>query len=159
MAGPLPSSPFLLPPQAVPDSSFTAAPFLPAPAEDLLQAGTFNKEVEVIIGTNKDEGLDSIITAWSDPDFYSNLRDNWDTVGTPRLLGLMREADVTAADVQKSREILDFYVGGLENITEANVQGLIDMMTDSEMLYGVDKTMGYLLEQGVTVYQYILTHR
>ena len=159
MAGPTPSSPCLLLHQAVPDSSFTAAPFLPAPAEDLLQAGHFNKEVEVIIGTNKDEGLDSIITAWSDPNFYSNVRDNWDTLVPPRLLGLMRESDVTAEDVEKSHKILDFYVGGLENITEANVQGLINMMTDSEMLYGVDKTVGYLMEQGVTVYQYILTHR
>merc|ERR1719450_462592 len=32
-------------------------------------------------------------------------------------------------------------------------------MTDSSMLYGVHKTIGYLLEEGMIVYQYMLTHK
>ena len=34
-----------------------------------------------------------------------------------------------------------------------------DMMTDSEFLFGVHKAIGYLVDQGVTVYHYILTHK
>ena len=143
----------------MPDSLFTSSPFLPAPAEELLQSGQFNSEVEVILGTCKDEGLSEFLDAWLDPEFFETIRDGWDTAGTARILGLMRYSDVTPADVEKARKIIDAYVGGVENITMSNIQSLIDMMTDSEMLYGVHKTIGYLLEEGMTVYQYMLTHK
>ena len=145
--------------QAVPDSLFTTSPFLPAPAEELLESGQFNSEVEVILGTCKDEGLSDFSDAWLDPEFFETIRDTWDTAGTARILGLMRFSDVTPADVEKARQIIDAYVGGVGNFTMSNIQSLIDMMTDSSMLYGVHKTIGYLLEEGMTVYQYVLTHK
>ena len=37
----------------VPDSQFTSSPFLPDTPENLLQAGTFNTEVQVMLGLNK----------------------------------------------------------------------------------------------------------
>ena len=141
----------------MPDSSFTSTPFLPAPAEELLQSGQFNTNVEVILGTCKDEGLD--ISAWTDPDFFEDLRNNWETLGVARLLGLTKMSDVTGEDVEKARKLLEFYVGGVENVTMANVQSLVDMMTDSEFLFGVHKKIGYLVDQGITVYHYVLTHR
>jgi len=145
--------------QAVPDSLFTSSPFLPAPAEELLQTGQFNSDIEVIIGTCKDEGLSDFADAWLDPDFFETIRNTFDTAGTARILGLMRYSEVTPEDVEKARKIIDAYVGGVENITSSNIQNLIDMMTDSSMLYGAHKKIGYLLDQGVTVYQYMLTHR
>merc|ERR1712037_102577 len=141
--------------QAVPDSLFTTFPFLPAPAEELLQTGQFHGEVEVILGTCKDEGLSDFSDAWLDPEFFESIRDTWDTAGTARILGLMRYSDVTPADVEKARKIIDAYVGGVGNFTMSNIQSLVDMMTDSSMLYGVHKTIGYLLEEGMTVYQYV----
>ena len=143
----------------MPDSLFTTSPFLPAPAEELLQSGQFNSEVEVILGTCKDEGLSDFSDAWLDPEFFESIRESWDTAGAARILGLMRYSDVTPADVEKASKIIDAYVGGVENFTMSNIQSLIDMMTDSSMLYGVHKTIGYLLEEGMTVYQYILTHK
>jgi len=145
--------------QAVPDSSFTSSPFLPASPEELLRSGQFNTDVEVILGTCKDEGLGNFISAWTDPNFFEDLRNNWETVGVARLLGLTKISDVTSEDVEKAQKLLEFYVGGVENVTMANVQSLVDMMTDSEFLFGVHKKIGYLVHQGVTVYHYILTHR
>ena len=143
----------------MPDSTFTSEPFLPAPAEELLQSGQFNTNVEVILGTCKDEGLSNFISAWIDPDFFEGLRDNWESVGVARLLGLTKMSDVTPEHVEQARKLLDFYVGGVENITMANVQSLVDMMTDSEFLFGVHKKIGFLVNQNITVYQYVLTHR
>lgn len=143
----------------MPDFSFTPFPFLPAAVEDLLENGQFNTEVEVVLGTTKDEGLGTVIGAWVDPDWYENLRNNFDTEGTARILGIIRASDVTEDDIAKAHQLLNFYVGGVENIIEANVRGLIDMMTDSEMLYGVHKTIHYLKLHNMTVFQYILTHR
>ena len=115
--------------------------------------------MEVIVGTCKDEGLGQFIAAWSDPEFFDNLRTNWDTVGVATVLGLTRVSDVTPEDVEDARNLLEFYVGGVENMTMDNVQSLVDMMTDSSFLYGVHKKIGYLLRQNVTVFQYVLTHR
>ena len=125
----------------------------------MLQSGQFNTNVEVILGTCKDEGLGNFIGAWTEPNFFEDLRNNWDSVGVARLLGLTRMSDVTPEDVEKARKLLQFYVGGVENVTMANVQSLVDMMTDSEFLFGVHKKIGYLVDQGITVYHYILTHR
>ena len=97
--------------------------------------------------------------AWLDPDFFETIRNTFDTAGTARILGLMRYSEVTPEDVEKAHKIINAYVGGVENITSSNIQNLIDMMTDSSMLYGAHKKIGYLLDQGVTVYQYMLTHR
>lgn len=143
----------------MPDSSFASSPFLPAAAEDLLQNGQFNTNVEVVLGSTKDEGLGNAIGAWIDPEWYQITQNTFDTTVTAFLLGLMRESDVTEDDIAKAHQLLNFYVGGEENITETNVQGIVDMLTDSFMLYGVQKTIGYLQMHGMTVFQYILTHR
>ena len=121
--------------------------------------GQFNSDIEVIIGTCKDEGLSDFADAWLDPDFFETIRNTFDTAGTARILGLMRYSEVTPEDVEKASKIIDAYVGGVENITSSNIQNLIDMMTDSSMLYGAHKKIGYLLDQGVCVYQYMLTHK
>ena len=118
----------------------------------------FNSKVEIIIGTCKDEGLSDFAGAWIDPDFFENVRNGFDTSGTARILGLMKYSDVTPEDVEKAHKILDAYVGGVENVTMTNIRNLIDIMTDSSMLFGVHKKIGYLLDHGMTVYQYMLTH-
>ena len=42
---------------SVPDGDFTSEPFLPTEPEKILYSGSFNHDVEIIIGTNNDEGL------------------------------------------------------------------------------------------------------
>ena len=38
------------------------------------------------------------------------------------------------------------------------MQGMFDIFVDAVFLYGTHKTIDYLLEHGVNVYQYILTY-
>ena len=145
--------------QAVVDSTFTSSPFLPASPEDLLDAGDFHKEVEVIIGTNKDEGIIYIIDPLLNNTLFEEAQTSWDVNGTAILLGIVDPSEVTEEDVIKSHEILQYYVGGVENITVEQQQRLFDMYTDSGFLFGVNKTAERLLQHGATVYQYILTHQ
>ena len=42
---------------AVPDKDFTSDPYLPGEVIDLLESGQFNKDIEIIIGTNAAEGI------------------------------------------------------------------------------------------------------
>ena len=69
------------------------------------------------------------------------------------------ESDVTEADIRKTEQVLEFYVGGLEGITEANKYKLIDMFTDSGFRHGTYRLINQLVEQGVTVFAWILTHQ
>jgi len=144
--------------QAVPDSSFTSSPFLPARPEDLLQSGQFHKEVEVLIGTNKHEGLLYMIPHLLDSSVYDQIRENWDTVGAAGLLGIVDLSELTEEDVAKSHQLLDYYIGGVENYNAENLYGLLDMHTDSGFLHGTYKTVQILLDHGVSVHQYLLTH-
>ena len=142
----------------MPDSSFTSSPFLPARPEDLLQSGQFHKEVEVLIGTNKHEGLLYMIPHLLDSSVYDQIRENWDTVGAAGLLGIVDLSELTEEDVAKSHQLLDYYIGGVENYNAENLYGLLDMHTDSGFLHGTYKTVQMLLEHGVSVHQYLLTH-
>ena len=144
--------------KAVPDSSFTSSPFLPARPEELLQSGQFHTEVELIIGTNKHEGILYMIPHLLDASLYDQIRENWDTIGAAGLLGIVDLNELTAEDVAKSHQLLDFYIGGVENYNAEHLYGLLDMHTDAGFLHGAAKTVQLMMQQGVSVHQYILTH-
>ena len=40
-------------------------------------------------------------------------------------------SDITEEDVERSRRLVEFYLGSYDNITLDNAQALIDMFTDS----------------------------
>jgi hypothetical protein len=148
-----------IPPQAVPDSSFTTAPFLPGDPEDLLQSGQFLTDVEVVIGTTRDEGLLRLLYELQDPALMNELQENWAVLGPALLFDIGDPGEVTPEDRERSNRIIDFYVGGVSNINMEHLQGLSDMFTDSGFLYGVYKTVRHLVAAGVPVHQYLLTHR
>ena len=65
---------------------------------------------------------------------------------------------ITEEDIDRAKEVLQFYCGNVEDINEVNKQNFINMVTDSNFLYGSYKQVNYLLEHGVPTYQYILTY-
>ena len=144
---------------AVPDQDLTPEPFLPGEAEELMATGNFNQDVEVIIGTNSDEGLLNIINVLVDPTQWDEYRDNFDTETIPIMFNIPNQSDITEDDIEKAHELVEFYVGSMVNINEDHKQGIFDLGTDSWFLYGTYKTIKYLLQYGVTVYQYVLTYR
>ena len=62
--------------------------------------------------------------------------------------------------MEKANQALEFYIGDAENnVNEEHMQGVIDILTDADFLYGSYKTINYFLEQNMNVYQYLLTYR
>ena len=55
-------------------------------------------------------------------------------------------------------QLVEFYAGSMDGIDEINAQQMIDMMTDSFFLFGTYKTIKYMQNQNMTVYQYILSY-
>ena len=66
--------------------------------------------------------------------------------------------DITPKDVENAYKILEYYIDSVDNINLDHKQGMFDMYTDSGFLYGTYRTINYLIEKDVTVYQYILTY-
>jgi len=145
--------------QAVDDSSFSSDPFLLGSPKDLLESGQFNTEVEVILGTTKDEGILWVIEPIKNNSLFEKMKMEWDEKWGPLLMGIHDLDEVTDEDLSNSYKLLDFYIGGLENLNEDHFQGMFDMYTDSSMLFGVNRTAELLLSHGVRVWQYILTHQ
>eukprot|EP00091_Calanus_sinicus_P022818 TRINITY_DN7448_c0_g1_i3.p1 TRINITY_DN7448_c0_g1~~TRINITY_DN7448_c0_g1_i3.p1 ORF type:complete len:435 (+),score=107.28 TRINITY_DN7448_c0_g1_i3:279-1583(+) len=142
----------------VPDNDFTNNPFLPGDSEELMRSGQFNTEVEVIIGTNADEGILYVLAQLSDPSSWDEFRETFDVNGPRALFNIANASEVTVEDVENAHKLVEYYVGSVENMNEDHKQGMFDMFTDAGFLYGTHKTINYFLEHGMTVYQYILTY-
>ena len=97
---------------AVYDSSYTDQPFLIGEPEQLLSSGQFNK-VDVMIGTNLDEGILSFFDKIANPALWEDYKNNFDIIGPAMLFG---KTDITDEDVQRAHKLLEFYIGGVDNI-------------------------------------------
>ena len=128
----------------------------------------------MILGTTKDEGIIWLIAPLANHTLFEDHQENWDSKWGPLLMGFHDLDEATEEDLSNSYKLLDFYLGGLENLNEDHLQGVFDMYTDSAMLYGVNRyldntipqiqfafprTAELLLSHGVRVWQYILTHQ
>ena len=71
--------------QPVPDSDFISDPFLPKEASELMQSGQFNTDIDVIIGTNADEGLLVFLNAMRNTRLWNEYKDSFQIGGTKSL--------------------------------------------------------------------------
>ena len=67
--------------------------------------------------------------------------------------------DITEKDRFKINQIIDFYLGSVQNLNEKNLQKVFDMLTDAWFLYPSYKTWQILTENGVKTYFYILSYK
>ena len=136
----------------------TSDPVLPDYPESLLSSGQFHTNVEIIIGTTADEGVLFLAeeiknSAWNE------LKTKLETEGPKMLLGKANVSEITDADLDKSKKIVEFYIKSFDNVNEDNLQSLVNMYTDAMFLYGTHKTVNYLLQNNVKVYQYLLSYQ
>merc|ERR1711963_196190 len=89
---------------------------------------------------------------------WDDYRLNFAVRGTRNLFGIPEIEDITSHDIRNMLKLVDYYAGSIENVNENHAQSLIDMMTDAYFLFGTHKSIGYMQNQNMTVYQYILSH-
>ena len=77
------------------DGIFTGEPFLPENPELILRSGNFNTEVEVIIGSNEDEGILMFFNELKDPSLWEDWKNNFDTKAPTYLFNIVDENDIT----------------------------------------------------------------
>lgn len=132
--------------------------FLPKKPDSLLKESNL-KDVEIILGTTKDEGIFpvSIGGALNNPQKWKEWQKNIVKIGALNLLG--KTDDITEKDRFKINQIIDFYLGSVQNLNEKNLQKVFDMLTDAWFLYPSYKTWQILTENGVKTYFYILSYK
>jgi len=139
------------------DANFTLDCFLPGWPEQLLSSGEFSKDIEIMIGTNSDEGsiLVNALYEWMSWEYY---RTTFIENAPYDLFGVINASDYPDKLVNKTESVVEFYLGSTDNINIDNIQGLIDMFTDAWFMHSTYMTVKYMVEWNVTVYQYILTY-
>ena len=81
---------------AVPDGDFTSDPFLPTEPGKILYSGSFNHDVEIIIGTNKDEGLLFMTPYILDNTLLEDYKNNFDIYGPLALFNVYIKVEVSS---------------------------------------------------------------
>ena len=82
----------------------------------MLQNGNINTDVDVIIGTNSDEGLLRLLDALEDPNNWEDFRDTFESAGTKTLFNIAEDSEITSDDLERMRRVVEFYVGSIGNI-------------------------------------------
>ena len=122
---------------AVPDYMFTTDPFIPGEIEELLENGEFNQDIEVIAGTNWDEGILYFLSEIGDPSKWENWKEDFETRGPQTLFNIGNASEITAKDLENAHKLLGYYVGTVDDINEENQYDMFKMLTDASFLYGV----------------------
>lgn len=117
------------------DGNFTSEPFLKEAPEMLLEKGSFDHEIEVIIGTNAEEGIFAMFDLIKDPSKWEYFRNNFDTLGPMKLFGIKVPHKITIEDIQKAHQVVEFYVGSVENLNQKHLDQIIEMFTDAYFQY------------------------
>ena len=91
-------------------------PFLSLHPLEILESGNFDTNVEVIIGTNSDEGVANVEIALNHPILWFLYAFDWDHKGTMALFNIAE--NVTDNDIDKAERAVDHYVGSKWHINQ-----------------------------------------
>ena len=123
--------------QAVVDGSFTDVPFLPYSPRQIMESGFYNRNVSLILGYNRDEGLLHTANAHKDPSLVKKWRLKWENKFGPNTLLGLEDQPKDKRSIDVARKITKQYVGSQDGVTFENIQKLTDMYTDAWFGYPV----------------------
>jgi len=137
---------------------FSEDPFLPVDPKVAIVEGSYNSQVDIILGMNKDEGLMIMEYFMPFPVIYALLRSAWDILGPFALFGIHHN-DITEDDIAKSILVRDEYIGSIHDINAIHFDGMTRMFTDAFIWYGVDKFLdNHLKHSNRNSFQYMNIH-
>lgn len=142
----------------VPDNGIIPEPLFPDTPEELTKSGQFHKDVGIIIGQTKDEGILYLAEPLLDPNIWSQFTPEHKIAML--LFGIREKEDIAEKDVEKAKKVVEFYLGpDVEDINAKHIPDLMKMFTDSMIHYDNFKMIDYLRSNGVEPYFYMLTYQ
>ena len=117
----------------------------------------FSLDTCQFVGTTKDEAILFMMPALNGSQSWEDVQATFSSFYVQIMFNIPPDM-ITEDDIAKAKTVLQYYCGDVEDINEENQQNFINLVTDSNFLFGSFKQVNYLLAQGVPTYQYILTH-
>jgi len=140
------------------DSEWTSDPFFPLPPELAFQEGNFDSEVDILLGSNGNEGLLGTQVYGALPSLLPTIMDNWGIWG-PILLLQRKTLFISEDDIKLADLLLDQYTGKGRNITIDDVPALTDLLTDAFFNFGIDRYLDFHLDHSNgRIFQYVNEH-
>jgi hypothetical protein len=137
------------------DSTWAAEPFFPVEPEVAFRDGHFDTSVNVLLGSNREEGLLFSQLLLAMPVLLPVLLESWDLWG-PILVLQKKTFFITEEDRRLADWILDQYTGTGRNVSMEQLAALTNMFTDSLFQYGIDRYLDCHLEHSNGgLYQYV----
>ena len=143
-----------------PPSACVDGDFLPKFPHEIVADGEINTN-EIIIGANQDEGLLISSAFVLNPELYQEMQNDWARVGPRYLFGRRYQGDLTdieQLDVDQAFEIVQHYMGAIENFNEENFENITRIFTD-QYWYCTHSYANLLQGIGVTVFQYLFSYK
>jgi len=128
--------------------------------QDTVASGDINAN-EIIIGANKDEGLLGTGNFLVDESLYETTQKYFDIIGPIGIFGKRFQdnvTDITELDIEQAHQVLNRYVGEIQDISEKNFENITSIFTH-EYFYCTYSFSEFLTEHGVTVFQYLFTYK
>merc|ERR1719334_476144 len=97
------------------------------------------------MGFVENEALIGTQWFYSAPDLFGVVRELWDIVG-PYALLQKHTSEIRQEDIDLTKEILRFYVGGLDDLNYNHIENFTKMMTDSFFWFGVHRFLAFHVE-------------
>jgi len=140
------------------DSVWKKNPFFPTYPEVAFQEGSFDTTVDVLLGSNTQEGLLFTQLFLAFPSLLASFLDSWQIYG-PVLAFQRSPLGISSDDIEMAEFLLDQYTGKGRNISIEDLDHLTDLFTDASFTYGVDRYLDFHLEhsQG-KLFQYVNAH-
>ena len=92
-----------------------------------MDEGQFNHDIEVIAGSNKDEGILYFIAQLLDPTQWEYSRTTFNTTGPKLLFNIADESEITDNDIENAHKLLNYYAGSVDNINEEHKEAMFKM--------------------------------
>ena len=146
--------------QPVDDAGFASDPFFPVSVEEAWKTGQYNTEVELLIGTNREEGLLVSQLFLLEPGLLVPIINiDWDIWG-PLAILQKHYLEITPADSLLANTILETYTGVTADlVTMDHFDNVTNMLTDAYFQFGVHRLITSHLEHSTKpLYNYLNTH-
>ena len=138
------------------DIDFAADPFLPLDPRIAFETGEFATDVDIMFGSNKNEGLllTEVLLGFNNL-LFNTILNNWNIWG-PLLLFHKHALEISEEDVDKAYYVLEHYCGTTDPTPE-HIVNMTDMFTDSFFLFGITKYIDdyHLKYSSKPLYNYI----
>ena len=132
--------------QPVIDGGITHDPYMSESPEVVFKNGNYDKSVDILLGANQDEGLLVTQLFLGLPSLFPLFYQLPDIFG-PRLLFMLKEAEIIDYDRDLAKEIILHYTGAatLEDLTIDNLDQITEMYTDGRYTQNIHKILFVIL--------------